>query len=143
MNQELSTAKYVDLFDTPVPPPPGAPVPVKAATSGFRFESFARQASVFVGVMVVVCGAATLWMSRRDLADGARSARQRTSNPVDLVLWMGGSDKSIEDVIVQVQEDQVRQWEAISQNSEFGGIDFENLPDVSNSSMVPTFDPGE
>jgi hypothetical protein len=143
MNQQLSTAHYVDPFGTPVPPPPGAPTPVKAASSGMKFENFARQASVFVGVMVVVCGAATLWMSRRDLADGARSARKKTSNPVDLVLWMGGSDKSLEDVIVQVQEDQVRQWEAISEDSKFEGIDFENLPDLSNNSMVPTFNPTE
>lgn len=142
MNEELDSAKSIDSLMPPIPPPPGAPEK-PAAPRSFNLERLTKQVTVFVTVMVIVCGGTLLWMSRDDLRDGANSARKRTSNPLDLVLWMGGSDKSLEDMSLEMREDERFRWEEMSAGSEFEGIDFENLPDWSENPIVPLYDPEE
>ena len=134
MNQELNAAQQIDALMPPIPPPPGAPEP-SAPRKKSNLENTARQATIFVTVMVVACGAGVLWMSRGEIRDGARSARKRTSNPIDLVLWMGGSEKSLDDVFQELGNEERYGFEELKAESEFQDIDFENLPDFSAGSI--------
>ncbi len=47
-------------------------------------------------VIGVVFGIA--WINRNSIVESVQSLHQRTSNPANLVLWMGGSDKTTQDL---------------------------------------------
>lgn len=135
MSDDLTTSKY---YSNPDPvlstaPLPVAPVSAAAAPRRGGFERLYRSATVIVGVAVAVCGLALFWMHQNDVKNGARSARKRTSNPFDFVLWLGGSDKTFEDVLVESQEREMDRWRAMQEESDFKSIDFENLPNWSES----------
>lgn len=129
MKEELTTAKYFNPNPTPPVPPlaPVSPLPVPTAlpapplpTSGTGgLLRLCRTVSIFVGVAVVACSAALFWMHRDDIKDSARGARRRTSNPIDFMLWFGGSDKTFEDAIVEMQEREQDRWDEMMKDSEF------------------------
>lgn len=141
MNPSQESANSLDSLMPPIPPPPGAPE--KAAPRGSKLERLARQISIPITVMIVVCGAALLWMNREEVREGGRYARKRTRNPIDLVLWMGGSDKALEDVFQELQNDERYNWDEIRTESAFQEIDFDNMPNWSEHPIVPLYNPEE
>jgi hypothetical protein len=98
--QELSSAKYYQESAAAAPaatpatrrqaaPPPPEP-------SGL--ERLCRYVAPVAAGLLVVGGAATLWLNRSEIAENARYVDQRTGDPFNLVLFLGGSDKTFEDV---------------------------------------------
>lgn len=136
MNEDLSTAKYFK----PDPVLSTAPLPAASALEPQRsgFERLYRSATAIVAVVLTVCWLGLFLMHQHDVKNGARSARKRTSNAFDFVLWLGGSDKTFEDVIVESQEREIDRWQKMQEEYEFKSIDFDNLPDWSES--MPHYD---
>lgn len=80
-----------------------------------------------VFIAVFTCGGVLLWTNRDDINDGAKSARRRTSNPIDFMLWLGGSDKTFEDAIVEASERQEAEWDRITDENKFEGFDLDQI----------------
>jgi len=75
------------------------------------FEGMFRWISPLVGVMLLVAVGAVTWKHRQSLADTAGVARERGSNPIDLLMWISGSDKTFKDVVTDAQRQSAAQFE--------------------------------
>jgi hypothetical protein len=129
MNQEPASSKYlasVPLSEMPLPAPPTAPAAPRASGAQ-RLLRTTKIATVFVTTAVITCGGALLWLNRAGLSDTAKSARRRTSNPIDFMLWFGGSDKTFEDALNEATEQSRIDWEAMREESPLYNGDFDNL----------------
>jgi hypothetical protein len=139
MSEELASSKYFDASATLAPlelpkPPTAAP----AARSMGLFQ-ICRTLSMFVFIAAFTCGGVLLWTNRDNINDGTKSARRRTSNPIDFMLWLGGSDKTFEDAIVEASERQREEWDRIAEENKFEGFDIETL---SEGPIIPDYNEG-
>jgi hypothetical protein len=129
MSEELASSKYLDA-SAALAPLALPPVPTAApAARSFSLFQVCRTLSMFVFIAVFTCGGVLLWTNRDDINDRAKSARRRTSNPIDFMLWLGGSDKTFEDAIVEASERQQREWDKIAEENKFEGFDFQQMSD--------------
>lgn len=139
MSEELASSKYFDasaaLAPLELPQAPTAP-PAERSMGLFQI---CRTLSMFVFIAVFTCGGVLLWTNRDDINDRAKSARRRTSNPIDFMLWLGGSDKTFEDAIVEASERQQREWDKIAEENKFEGFDVETL---SEGPLIPDYSEG-
>ena len=133
MSQELSTAKYYEqsLREQPVVPPEPATrsrAPVAESTRpGGGLDRLSRWATAVVAIVVFAGGAGALWLNRAELEQDAKFARER-SNPLNFMLWLGGSDKTMKDVVLQAQQNATANWQKdMSSNSAFEGVDLSNF----------------
>ncbi|MDZ4783807.1 MAG: hypothetical protein SGJ19_26465 [Planctomycetia bacterium] len=127
MNQDLATSKYFDASASLAPLElPKAPTAAPAERS-FGLFQICRTLSMCVFIAVFTCGGVLLWTNRDDINDGAKSARRRTSNPIDFMLWLGGSDKTFEDAIVEASERQEAEWDRITDENKFEGFDLDQI----------------
>jgi hypothetical protein len=133
MSQELSTAKYYEqsLSEQPVVrPEPEARVrapAVEPSRSSSGLDRLSRWATSVVAIVVFAGGVAALWLNRAELEQDAKYARER-SHPLNFMLWMGGSDKTMKDVVKQAQQNATNNWQRdIGSGSAFEGVDLSNF----------------
>lgn len=103
--QELSSAKYFTAEQLDLAPETTQPEAVysQPATSSKGIESIMKSVAPFVLVMVVTAGGATAWKNRDKIASTAGTAYERSSNPFDLVLMLGGSKHSTRSVFSELK----------------------------------------
>ncbi len=99
MAQQLHSAKYLQPDPTVESPLPSSLEPTSPGALGL--DQVYRTATRAVLATVVMFGATMLWLNRESLREGARTARRRTENPVNFLFWLGGSDKTLEDAIIE------------------------------------------
>jgi hypothetical protein len=75
------------------------------------WENALSRVSPLVGVMLLAGIGAVTWKHRESLADTASGARERSFNPIQLVLWMTGAEKKISDAVVESQRQAAAQFE--------------------------------
>jgi len=136
MSHDLSSSKYFEAAPPPPLPLSGAPAAAPSA-SGYSLFRACRTVSMFVFIAVFTCGGVLLWTNRDEMNDRAKSVRRRTSNPIDLMLWLGGSDKTFEDAIVEASERQREEWDRIAEENKFEGLDLEEL----ENGVIPLYNP--
>jgi len=132
MSQELSTAKYYEqsLIEQPVArtePPARTLAPViERPRSSSGLDRLSRWATGIVAIVVFAGGGAALWLNRAELEQDAKYARER-SNPLNFMLWLGGSDKTMKDVVLQAQQNATTNWQREISSAALEGVDLSNF----------------
>lgn len=142
MGQELSTAKYYEQVQAETPPATlpaarGARVePHPPPASGSHLELLARRATPVIAVCLAAGAGMALWLNRQELSADARYAGERT-NALNFMLWLGGSDKTMKDVVLEVQRQAAADVQSqIGAASAIEGMDLSNTDWSSFSQSV-------
>jgi hypothetical protein len=107
--QSLSTAK---LFDESQRQEDGFAAPAFEVPRDNRsWEKSLRWVSPLVAVMLGAAVGLTVWKHKDSLAATSREARERARNPIDLLMWFAGSDKTVADVVKEAQRRSATQFE--------------------------------
>jgi hypothetical protein len=67
------------------------------------WEKSLRWVSPLVAVMLGAAVGLVVWKNKDTLAATSREARERARNPIDLLMWVAGSDKTIADMVKESQ----------------------------------------
>jgi hypothetical protein len=140
MSQELSTAKYYEQSLTEQPivrqePARRALEPAEAKRPTGGLDRLSRWATAIVAIVVFAGGAAALWLNRVELEQDAKFARER-SNPLNFMLWLGGSDKTMKDVVQQAQQNATNNWQGgLGAGSDFEGVDLSKFSQELNAGV--------
>lgn len=126
MGQELSTAKYYQeslqaaerassskRIEQAASPPRRAPAAVPSA-----LERWVHYATPAVAICLALGAGAAFWLNRAELAEDASYVDKRLTNPFNLVMWMGGSDKTFDqsmgerfqEVIDEIEKETAKDW---------------------------------
>jgi hypothetical protein len=141
MSQELSTAKYYEQSQAQEPPRESRPAPRDARSqpepaprSTGRMEGLARCATPVIAGLLLAGSGAAIWLNRTELAGDAAYVDERT-NPLNFMLWLGGSDKTMKDVVLQAQQNATHSWTSeLGSSSALEAMDLGNV-DWSNFSQ--------
>lgn len=148
MSQELSTAKYYEQSETQEPPRESRPAsrgarsqPESVARSTGRMEGLARCATPVIAGLLLAGSGAALWLNRTELAGDAAYVDERT-NPLNFMLWLGGSDKTMQDVVLQAQQNatsslpsELASGSALD-NLDLGNVDWSNFSQGVNPGIA-------
>ncbi|MFO0896146.1 MAG: hypothetical protein U0836_01850 [Pirellulales bacterium] len=132
MGQELSTAKYYEQVQAETPratspaPRGGRTEPQPPPPSGSHLELLTRRATPVIAVCLIAGAGMALWLNRQELSADARYAGERT-NALNFMLWLGGSDKTMKDVVLEVQRQSAAEVQSqLGAPSALEGMDLSN-----------------
>jgi hypothetical protein len=130
--QELVSAKY--LVDSPESAEPEGVRPARRAqppSSGL--EQAMRWISPLVLFMLLAAGVGLYFKNGDSIRSTLGRFGERTSNPVDFALWLGGSKQTLREGFQNAigearwtMEDEMKRLEAEHPKIEFGSINLEN-----------------
>lgn len=128
--EELVSARY--LTDAQANLEPEIECPARRAQprrSGL--EQAYRWISPLVAIMLIAAIGWWYWENQSSIKSGAGRFRQRTSNPVDFVMWLSGSEHTFEDVLIEAQRQSETQFDNAISPIEIKEFNF-NQDDVAN-----------
>src|SRR5262245_39074322 len=109
--QELVSAKY--LVESPEPVEPETLRPVRrAAPPSSGLEQAMRWISPLVLFMLLAAGIGLYFKKEDSIRAGVDRFSERTSNPIDLVLWFGGSKQTFREGFESTLQDAQRSAQA-------------------------------
>jgi hypothetical protein len=131
--QELISAKYF------TEPPVEAEAETSAPQRTQRRRSSAERAFSWLNKLVVVsllaAAGAWLWLNQASLTNSASHFRQRTSSPIDFILWLSGSKHTFKESLAEATSKPIPGLENMKPTYDLGHLNFTNL---TNS---PAFQP--
>jgi hypothetical protein len=107
-SQHLSTAKY--YFEAQQADS-GAEQQRELERDRPSWDKSLRWVSALVGVMLLTAIGAVTWKHRQSLVKTASGARERSFNPVQIVLWATGAERRISDAVVESQRQAAAQFD--------------------------------
>jgi hypothetical protein len=113
----LASAAAVDAEPATVTPPS-------------RSEQVFRWINAFVLIMLLAAAGGWYWQNRASVTSHAKRFRQRTSNPFDFVLWLGGSKHTFEESLLEAHRKSAAEFDDMEPaclDTEFDHVDFEKL----------------